>query len=128
MAGISVKIPLYVNDDDGHYALNKTFLEVTKQNFKNLLLTNPGEKIMDPAFGIGVKGLLFEQDTSQAREAMISRVHQQVETYIPHIIIEEISMVGPENSIDISPNSLRMSIKYRILPFNQSDLLDISIE
>ena len=128
MAGISVKIPLHTNEEDGHYALNKTFLEAAKQNFKNLLLTNPGEKIMDPAFGIGVKGLLFEKDTDQVRGDIISRIHQQVETYIPHIVIEEISIAGPENSVDIAPNSLRMLIRYRILPLNQSDLLDINIE
>lgn len=128
MAGISVKLPMHTSDEDGHYALNKTFLEVAKQNFKNLILTNPGEKIMDPAFGIGVKTLLFEQDTSEVRDAMISKIHQQVGVYLPYIVIEELSIVGPENNIDISPNSLRMIIKYRILPFNQSDLLDINIE
>jgi phage baseplate assembly protein W len=128
MSGISVKLPLHTSDEDGHYALNKTFLEVTKQNFKNLILTNPGEKIMDPAFGIGAASLLFEQDVPQARENIISKIYQQVKIYIPHVVIEDLFFIGPEFGPDISPNSLRLTIQYRILPLNQSDLLDINIE
>ena len=128
MSGISVKLPLSTSDEDGHYALNKTFLETTKQNFKNLLLTNPGEKIMDPAFGCGAAALLFEQDVDQVREHMGSIIYNQVETYMPHVIIEKLSFLGPEFSPDISPNSLRLAIQYRVLPLNQSDLLDINIE
>jgi phage baseplate assembly protein W len=128
MSGISVKLPLHTTAEDGHYALNKTFLEVTKQNFKNLLLTNPGEKIMDPSFGVGVSALLFEQDVSETRDAIVSKIHQQVKAYLPHVVIEDLLFVGPEFSPDISPNSLRLTIQYRILPLNQSDLLDINIE
>ena len=128
MAGLSVKLPLSTSDEDGHYALNKTFLDVTKQNFKNLILTNPGEKIMDPAFGVGAGSLLFEQNIPEVRERLGSVIHKQAETYIPHIIIEELSFVGPETNIDMSPNSIRLTIRYRVMPFNQSDLLDINIE
>ena len=50
--GISVKLPLRVTAEDGPYALNKDLVETTKQNFKNLVLTNPGERIMDINFGV----------------------------------------------------------------------------
>ena len=42
MAGISVKLPLFVSEFDGPYALNKTLKDTVKQNFKMLLLTIPG--------------------------------------------------------------------------------------
>ena len=128
MSGLSVKLPLSTNKEDGHYALNKTFLDVAKQNFKNLILTNPGERIMDPDFGVGVAGLLFEQNTPATRDILGSIIYKQTETYLPYIVIEDLSFKGPENDIDISPNSLRLTIRYRVLPFNQSDLLDINIE
>ena len=58
MAGISVKLPLSVSAQDGAYTLNKDLLSVVKQNFKMLILTNPGEKIMDPEVGVGIQKFL----------------------------------------------------------------------
>ena len=57
----SPKLPLTSTDEDGPWGLNKTLLETTKQNFKNLLLTNPGERVMDTFFGVGLSRFLFAQ-------------------------------------------------------------------
>jgi len=61
--GLSVKLPLYLDPDDG-IGLNKTYRESVKQNFLNLLLTIPGERVMIPRFGVGLKRFLFENDKS----------------------------------------------------------------
>ena len=58
--GLSPKLPLQLDSMMGSYALNKTDKGVIKQNFKNLLLTNPGERIMDVRFGVGLSRFLFE--------------------------------------------------------------------
>ena len=41
--GLSPKLPLQLDQGIGSYQLNKTYLEMIKQNFKNLLL-RPDEK------------------------------------------------------------------------------------
>ena len=127
MSGISVKLPLNPSDDDGHYGLNKTFMDVVKQNFKNLILTIPGEKVMDPSFGCGLAQLLFEQDSQDVRDQISSRIFNQVKIYMPHIIIEEISFSDLEKNIETGSNTLLVVVKYRITPFNESDILDIKI-
>ena len=33
--------------------------DLVRQNFKNLLLTIPGERMMDPDFGVGIQRFLF---------------------------------------------------------------------
>ena len=58
MAGIAPKLPLALDSSDG-YALLKTIRTMIKQNFKMLILTVPGERIMDPAYGVGMKTYLF---------------------------------------------------------------------
>ena len=63
MYGISPKLPLIVNDLDGHYGLNKTIRQAIKQNFKNLILTSPGERVMDIQFGVGLRNYFFENFT-----------------------------------------------------------------
>jgi phage baseplate assembly protein W len=62
MAGLSPKLPLAPDNQDG-YALNRTYFEMVQQNLKHIILTNPGERIMDPLFGVGIKKYLFEQNT-----------------------------------------------------------------
>ena len=60
--GLSPKLPLQMDQRVGSYQLNRTYLEMINQNFKNLLLTNPGERIMDTRFGVGLSMFLFEQN------------------------------------------------------------------
>ena len=60
MYGISPKLPLIVDDLDGHYGLTKTIREAVKQNFKNLILTSPGERVMDQQFGVGLRSYFFD--------------------------------------------------------------------
>tara|TARA_Y100000296_G_scaffold62745_1_gene72940 strand:+ start:1896 stop:2282 length:387 start_codon:yes stop_codon:yes gene_type:complete len=127
MSGISVKLPLSTNDLDGHYALNKTFMEATKQNFKNLILTIPGERVMDPSFGAGVIELLFEQNNDHTRDEISSRIMEQVEIYMPHIIIEEIVFSSTEKIREIGSHALTIIIKYSVTPLNESDTLDIKV-
>ena len=57
--GLSPKLPLRRDFEDG-YSMNKNYREMVKQNVKMLLLTAPGERIMDPEFGIGLQTFLFE--------------------------------------------------------------------
>ena len=59
MRGLSPKLPLTRNSETG-YSLNKTYRDMVKQNIKMLLLTAPGERIMDSNFGVGLKTYLFE--------------------------------------------------------------------
>ena len=128
MSGISPKLPLQHNNTDGHYGLNKTFKEATKQNLKNLILTQPGERVMDPFFGVGIRGFLFEMDGPSVRGSIVSRIQKQVEAYIPHIEIVDIHFFGSEFESDIADHVLAIRLKYKLLPINDSDILDITVE
>jgi len=59
MSSLSVALPLRYSTTDG-YQMNKTIKRLIKQNLKMLLLTNPGERVMDPTFGVGLSAYLFE--------------------------------------------------------------------
>ena len=55
MPGIAPKLPISTNPSDGTYTLTKGLNENVKQNLKLLILTSPGERIMMPSFGVGLK-------------------------------------------------------------------------
>ena len=128
MSGISPKLPLETTEVDGHYGLNKTIKEATKQNLKNLILTSPGERVMDTFFGVGLREMLFELDDIPTREEIAERIIEQVDFYLPHIEIIDILFNDPNLGYTLGPNSLSIRLEYRIIPLNDSDLLDITVK
>ena len=58
---LTPKLPLVVDGSTG-YRMIDNYTDLVKQNFKNLMLTNPGERMMDPTFGVGITTFLFEID------------------------------------------------------------------
>ena len=128
MSGISPKLPLETNGTDGHFGLTKTVQEAAKQNLKNLILTSPGERVMDPSFGVGIREMLFEQNDQFARRKIFSRITDQVSFYLPYIEIINILFNDAASDVSLDPNSLAIRLEYRIIPLNDLDLLDITIK
>ena len=131
MAGISPKLPLHRNHEDG-YALNKTLKDVTSQNLKMLILTSPGERIMYPAFGVGLRRYLFRNANANTFSEIKTKINSQVRQYLPHVRIESIvfgSEAGITDTLEgTSPsNFVHMQIRYRIPSSFLSDTLTISI-
>ena len=126
MAGISPKLPLMLDPTNG-YALNQTYAEAVKQNFKMLLLTSPGERIMDPDFGVGLRNYLFEFNNLDNFSSVSSKVYEQTSTYLPFIEIVDIEMVTQEEDPRLDANKMHLRITYVITPLEFADKLDISI-
>jgi len=87
MAGISAALPLIVDQTDGVFRLTKTIKAALVQDLKMIILTNPGEKMMDPNFGVGLKRFLFEQGGPQVYGEINSAIQQQASRYLPQINI-----------------------------------------
>ena len=100
------------------------------QNLKMLLLTNPGERMMDPFFGVGIRKFLFEQGTSVVYGNLSSKIYEQAARYLPQINIKNIlfneSPLLGENEMTDS-NILSVSIEFSIKPAAQVRTLVIPI-
>ena len=126
LQGISPKVPLVYSNTDGPYQLNKTLKDTFKQNLKMLVLTMPGERIMEPDFGIGLYGFLFDGINDQTFARISQKVQEQVARYLPAIDLEEIVFITSDEDPLLGFNEVRVSVKYNILPFNASDELTIT--
>lgn len=124
MYGYSPKLPLVKDKIDGLYSMNKTALESIKQDLRMLLLTNPGERIMNPDYGVGLRQLLFSQNTEGLKEEISSRVSIQVGKYLSFVKIQQINF-GQENDADL--NALYFSVIYYIPSMNINDELNLSL-
>ena len=127
-SGLSVKLPFTVSETFGAYNLNTTFKQLARQNLKMLILTIPGERMMNPDFGVGLIKLLFEQAPDQSlRDAIRARIHEQVNTYMPFIRILDINFIGTGESIGADPNALQMILNYEVPSLSIVDFLDITV-
>ena len=95
---------------------NQTFTqkEQVKSNLINVLLTEPGERVNLPDFGVGLKNLLFE--TTIDTTNLEARIDNQVQIYIP-----EITLISAETDFSPDEHILYIKITYRYNPSNEVD-------
>ena len=123
--GLAAKFPLSISETFGRYDLHTDLKSMVRQNLKMLLLTIPGERIMDPDFGIGLMSFLHEMNTESLRNEIRAKIDVQVDRYLNFIEIEETSMQNPQNE---SNNVLALTIKYKIVPISEEDILSITLQ
>ena len=104
MPGLSPKLPLSIDEVDG-YATTKNFQQVARQNLKMIILTIPGERIMIPSFGVGIKQYLFENPSSMLFDTVRERIRQQVSIYAPYINLGTIQFTQEAPDADFGPSS-----------------------
>jgi phage baseplate assembly protein W len=91
---------------------------LVKQNLKNILLTIPGERVMDPDFGVGVYKYLFESfGTFEAN--LEGSIYKQVSRYAPFVRLLAVDISNESDHV------LRVTIKYEIPSLSVDDELSI---
>ncbi|HHZ95592.1 MAG TPA: hypothetical protein EYN67_08540 [Flavobacteriales bacterium] len=126
-SGISIKVPLLRSPSDGH-DMNKTYKQVAVQNLKMLIMTSPGERVMDPLFGVGLRTYIFESDHPTTHSNIAARIRSQVKKYLPYIDIREVlfdsqGMGNPEQK----DNTVHVQVKFKIIPLEIIDEISLSV-
>jgi|TARA_R110000823_G_scaffold73586_8_gene169337 phage baseplate assembly protein W len=111
MSRLSIKTPLSYDDVYGPYTPCEKMKEVAYQNLKTLALTNPGERIWDSNFGIGLRKRLFENDSDPLRSSIKMSIANQINSYIPFVQLIAIDF-KPQNDAN---QTLSISIIYAIV-------------
>ena len=86
--------------------------ELVRFHLTNLLLTNPGEKISDPNYGVGLRRYMFEQNLPSVRSSIASAISSQMSKYLPFLQVSDIQVSATAQEID--SNSLKIKIVYSI--------------
>ena len=89
---IGVAFPL---DNVNMFKGTQTLKEQVKSNLINLLLTEPGERVNEPNFGVGLKNLLFEPNLDV--EILKEKINTQIEFYIPTISLSGVDVNSVED-------------------------------
>jgi phage baseplate assembly protein W len=114
---IGVKLPF-----NSPYVFESTFItkEQVKFNLINLLLTVPGEKILNPTFGVGLRSYLFEPNINE--DILRDIIQQQINNNIPYVTINDIKFQK-----DPSENTLFITIDYSLIN-SETDTLTFNFQ
>ncbi len=115
-----VSFPLEITENNAGYKL-ADLQETVRFNVKNIILTNPGERIMIPDFGVGIMNLLFEQASFEIIDDAKQRIIEQIATYAPYITIIRLS-IRPIDEI-----SINIKLNYEIEFAQIVDSIDLDI-
>jgi|TARA_R110002020_G_C15935507_1_gene744200 phage baseplate assembly protein W len=115
-----VGFPLEITSDNAGYRLSE-LEETVRFNIKNIILTSPGERIMIPDFGVGIKTLLFEMSSFELLESARNKIVEQINIYASYITILELTITP------IDDTSINIRMKYEIDFAQIVDSIDIDI-
>ena len=94
------------NGREGYFASTSTTIEAVKNNIKNLLRTEKGERLMQPNLGLKLRRLLFEQYDDDLIEQVKLEIISSFNSWLPFVEIREVNINLDSNIIyvDISFN------------------------
>ena len=113
---IGIAFPL---NDINLFKGTTTVKEQIKTNLINLLLTEPGERLYTPNYGVGLKGLLFEPNID--KDNLESKINQQINFYIP-----EISLINTQVNFIEDEHKLFITVSYRSNLDGLSDAIQLN--
>jgi phage baseplate assembly protein W len=100
-----------------------SFKDQLKYNLVNFLLTNKGERILNPNFGTNIRRQLFNQIDEDIYENLITEISDSIILYFPDITIEKLDVVPTYDN-----NLITINLTYRINISNEKDTITINLE
>jgi phage baseplate assembly protein W len=97
-----------------------TTKDAIRNNLINYLLTNPGERPLNPTFGAGIRNYIFNQLVDQNLEDIASKIESDIQKYFPSI----------QANVQVIPNydynTVFIDINYSIINTGINDNLQIN--
>lgn len=94
-----------------------------KEAIRNIVLTEPGERVFQPNFGCGIKGLLFEQIDPTILSLIKEKIESAIETYEPRC-----EVVSVEVTTSDQEHTLLANIFFRVINTDATSSVKIQIQ
>ena len=110
---IGIKTPLEVGYQHGDiFRLHTLPAAQLKDNLRNLILTNHGERLGDTMFGANLKNIVFDLTNSENFQSLVVKaITNSAQKYIPAIQITDIAArVAEEGAVKFTTNALGLSL------------------
>jgi phage baseplate assembly protein W len=107
---------------DGATVFSQTYTteEQAMSNFKNLLLTQKGERYMQPDFGTDIKDVLFDNDTKDLRRRLTQTLNKDIDYWLPYINIRNVGVKTPDGG-----HTLQIRLYFQITTIGANRVINI---
>ena len=102
------------NNLDGFFATTSTTIEAVKNNIRNLLQTNEGERFFQPNLGLNLRRLLFEHITNENLIGIQDSIMDKINFWLPFVEIRDIQVLSRDNTTYVGANEIRVKILFNI--------------
>jgi phage baseplate assembly protein W len=107
----------------GVFKSTYTTKDQIKSNLVNLLLTDAGERVMNPTFGCDLKRFIFEGITETNIENLKANLLNSISIFVPEITVVEIA-IAP----NVDYNLIDLSVNYVLNISNTPDQVTIQLQ
>jgi len=120
---ITPKLPLLIDKSQPGFQHIDDIRDLVKQNMKMVVLTSPGERVMIPDFGVGIKGMLFENlQDEEVLSFFKGRIREQIKQYLPYVELQNVTFFENENLDE--QNRINVAIRYYIPSLELEEVLE----
>ncbi len=95
-----------------------------RQQIEQALFTNPRERVFRPQFGVGVRRLVFEPNSSSLREMTRKRLVDS----LAEVLQGEVDPKTLDIESTVDGERLRIIISYQLAAINQSESLEFILD
>lgn len=117
-AAVGIDLPL---NGPAVFKSNFQTKDAIKSDLINFLLTNPGERYLNPLFGAGLRDFIFSQISDGNLEFLKQDLQSKIQANFPNIRVDTLEVFRNDDT-----NSIRISFTYSIINTNLTDEVTLS--
>jgi phage baseplate assembly protein W len=126
-AALAIKLPM--NNPkfrNSSQIFNQSFTteEQVISNYINLLLTRPGERFMQPNFGVGLMSYVFEPNAATIKVVLRSKIEEQTAIWLPYINLVELKIDTYDNKFG-DENTANIQIIFNVFNSNANRVISV---
>ena len=108
--GLQMPLGRQPGSGDGYFASTKSTIDAVKEDIKMLLLTQQGERLMQPGLGMNIRRFLFEQITEDTVIEIENDIVGVFSRWLPFVSLNDIKV----DLSDQDRNQIKIDIKFNI--------------
>lgn len=93
-----------------------------KSNLINFMLTNNGERVFNPNFGLDLRSYVFENNTDLTSDEIEFKIQEGIADYFPQVSIENLTITPNEDA-----NQINITVTYSIPQLGVDDSITIAL-
>lgn len=108
---VGIRTPLALGSgDEGVFALTYTSGEQLRDNLRNLITTNYGERLMQYDYGANLRAISLQQSVDDTASAAQKNISEAIRRYMPFVILKNLTaQKDKENN-----NIITLTVNYDI--------------